>query len=247
MAGLRKIRIDKFKGYIVNGEYFEKKDDVKKRASSILNSYEIGAFLSGNDLDFVLALLDNHPESTSKKGEGVKSIKIVPHEEFGKKNKSFAIVRVDGTETDFSFMKCITPPTPLGVFKQTCRRTIEFQIVSFKKKYFKDNEDSNGFIVCPITNELVNFENAHVDHQPPKTFDRLVEAFVQQFQIDISQVEIGGVADGDVVRYFVDKKLSVEWQEFHRRNADLRVVSEYANLSVINREQPKISSQLTLF
>ncbi|GIL15364.1 MAG: hypothetical protein BroJett039_05370 [Chloroflexota bacterium] len=246
MAGLQKVRTDEFKGYIINDEYFKTKKDVEKRASSILNSYELGQDLNSDDLEFVLALLEYHPDSMKKKGVGVQSIKVIPHEEFGRKNQSFAVVRIDGSETDFSYGKCIRPPKPLQVFKHACRRAVEVQIVAFKKNQFKQYVNSQGLIRCSISNELVDYENCDVDHQAPKTFDWLVETFVREYSISVEAVEIGGFEDGEVTRIFIDQDLASRWKEFHAKNAMLRIVSKLPHRK-LPKQKPSSNSQLILF
>jgi hypothetical protein len=53
---------------------------------------------------FLVALVSRHPRSAEKIGPGVKHFTVEPAS-YG--TRCFYLTRVDGTQTDFSFLKCV--------------------------------------------------------------------------------------------------------------------------------------------
>jgi hypothetical protein len=54
----------------------------------------------------MLDLLSRHPYCEEKIGAGIQSIWSQPNE-YWENNRCFYLTRVDGTEIDFSFVKCL--------------------------------------------------------------------------------------------------------------------------------------------
>ncbi len=59
--------------------------------------------------------------------------------------------------------------------------------------------------------------------------------FIQQEQIDVQVICLTGFGDNEIRKDFQDSDVRERWQEFHRLNARLRLVSKKANLSDIRR------------
>ncbi|SHF23677.1 Protein of unknown function [Seinonella peptonophila] len=130
---------------IIGNEVFKTKKAAIERIRGIFHSYDTDEFLDLKDEVFIRGLLENHPDTDQKKGCGIAGIKVTQNPYF-KRNKTFVIIRIDGTETDFSFQKCITKPKPETKFRAACRRAIAPYIIKFKKEFFSKNED-----ICEIT------------------------------------------------------------------------------------------------
>ena len=218
--------------YLVGSHAFRTKKDAEVFVQSILNRQPLGQELDSDDLTFVLALLELHPKAAEKVGVGVAGIAVVSEPTWG--TRHFEVVRTDGSTTDFSFMKCLYPATKLRLFKQACRHAVADDIIEFRHRAF-DAADDAGHIVCPILGVPVTRLEAHVDHEPPRTFDELVQEFIQREQIDIDEVAVTGLGDGELRKGLADSELEDRWRQFHRMNAHLRVVSAKANLSVIRQ------------
>jgi len=211
------------KEYVVADEAFPTKKAVASRARGLLS---LGVCqLHGQDRRFMLDLLSCHPDAEQKVGVGVASIEVRRNKTFG--HCEFWLTRVDGTETDFSFLKCILPATPNQDFQKAARAEVHAQVVAFKVAAFR----GVAALKCPVTGEVFSWDGCHVDHEPPSTFAALIE----QFFSDPAAVDVTGTVDGSTTYSFKDRGLAEGWQEFHALHARLRAVSIRANISVIGR------------
>lgn len=214
---------------VVIGELrFSAKGEAKSHFTDILNKHPLGTELQGDEFDNVMALLLCHPKANDKIASGVKSIKI--DQGFYSSNRCFHVVRVDGSIEDFSIGKCIDGEhSPFHRFCIACRRTVEAELRAKKAKYFEDNRDKDGKVVCPMTKEKITFEEAHIDHREPFTFSAIVHFFTQANDIDINNIEY--ITEGKYGNEFKNQELAEQFQLWHRKNAKLRVVKGRTNLA----------------
>ena len=208
--------------YIVADKYFRSQKELENYIKNILHKYNLNEFLDEYDFEFMMDLLVRHPKADEKIGCGIDGIRVVP--EWG--NRRFDILRLDDSSIDFSPKKCLTPETQLTKFKRACRNAIQEQVRAFKNQFFAQGEKFE----CPINREVITYDNAHVDHEYPNTFDQIVHNFIKEKNIDVDSVAI----EGEIAKKFKDKKLEEEFAEYHKANAKLRVISKSANL-----RQPK--------
>ena len=82
-----------------------KKTELLNRAKSILNRYALNETLGVLDFDFMMGILECHPEAEKKIGCGVASIVVSREEVFG--TRHFEIIRTDGSREDFSYIKSL--------------------------------------------------------------------------------------------------------------------------------------------
>lgn len=215
--------------YEVAGEVFHTKKALTERVRGILGSCALNTFLNADDFRFVRALLDRHPSAARKIGAGVRGIKVLINPKWNT-SRAFWLYRVDGTDTDFSYVECITPTPKSKKFVCACREAVERSIIEFKKAHFNAR---GGKDVCPVFGEPLSFMGSHVDHKAPKTFEWLVAEFIRLRGIDVSSVELAGEEDGSCRDRFADPVLSEDFRAWHDANADLWVVSARANLGVL--------------
>jgi hypothetical protein len=245
LAGLHKTTVAGFTGYLVGNEGFRTKEDALKRIRGILYAYEPGQTVSEDDAQFLLALLQMHQRASDKIGCGVAAFEVQLNPRIPKL-RHFVIIRMDGSETDFSFIKCLKLPSPKNIFRRTCRLAIAEQIIEFKASYYSQHQNDLGQIRCPLTGEWIIRTQAHVDHLPPLTFDTLVEDFITSRALNIDTVQITESEQGDIGTIFADSALAADWMAYHKEHACLRVVSAFANLSVVTREHHHALRQMTL-
>lgn len=91
---------------------------------------------------------------------------------------------------------------------------------SFKQDNFADG------MKCPITGDVMTWDETEVDHAAPMTFARLVRDFITRCGIDVSKVEYDHSGQGVA---FKDYTLDLSWFFYHDAFASLRLVSSYAN------------------
>jgi hypothetical protein len=213
----------------VCGTTYKTKKELIEAVRSVLYRYQPGEFLDDGDFDLLFDLLHRHPSAKEKIGCGVISIGVHLTEW---SNQGFFLLRQDGSRTDFSFLHCISPKSPLADFKSAARVEVFTQIRDFKKSAF----GGQMLFRCELTGEEVEYGNAHVDHVTPITFDRLIFDFMDQFGVDPNTVQIGGFGDGEMEKSIADKTIAEAWKKFHKENAILRVISAKANLSIAKRQ-----------
>jgi uncharacterized protein DUF3223 len=159
--------------YQLGTEIFRTKEEANAYIQEILYRYEDGQELDEDDLEFMVEVLKHHPRAEEKIGVGVRGIRVQRETQWG--TMQFAVIRTDGSDTDFSFKKCLYPVSKLQVFKKACRDVVANRIKQFRYGQFA--RSASGSLVCPITAETMTRVGSHVDHVPPQTFDSLVEQF----------------------------------------------------------------------
>lgn len=219
--------------FVVNGEFFKTKGDLQNRVRRILWTYLEGQDLPIDDFEFMLDLLTNHPRADIKIGPGVARIFVKQNPVY--KTRGFYAERVDGTQTDFSYLECISPASKRKKVFMALRVLIEPFTMEFKQRFF---DAVGGAATCDFTGEEIHFIGSHVDHVPPNTFDVLANGFIDHYNINLAQVELKDeLADNRIQNELADEWLATLWVQWHNERAKLRVISKRANLSLV-----KISS-----
>lgn len=217
--------------YCIAGIPFATKLQVERHVQAILRRTPVGTLLEGDDLAFMLALLKQHRHASQKLGVGAAGIRVDLNEHW-KAWKMFTVVRVDGTETDFSYRACIYPPSRKQDFFDACRQAVVPDILKFKTDYFRDHADVMQRVRCPVTDQLIAWDEAHVDHDSPWPFRDIAEAFLGERAITVDDVELDGGEDGQFQHSFRDSAVATAFRQFHIERACLRVVSKEANLRI---------------
>lgn len=69
--------------------------------------------------------------------------------------------------------------------------------------------------MCPIEGEEISFSNCQVDHKSPKTFDKLVNDFIEEYNININTIRIDGGDDNTSKYKLNDSELEKKWISYH--------------------------------
>lgn len=193
---------------------------------SILYRYAPGDTLNDSDAYFMCGVLALHPHAALKIGCGVASFSVEQYEW----SRGFALTRIDGTKTDWSFVVCLTPPTRAKEATSGFRTEIRTQIKDFRCAFFRQHASPR----CPVTNTLlVNDLSTHIDHETP--FEDLLSAFLASKNLNLSGVDVNASQDNDLDTRLLDQDLADEWRRYHAEHAKLRAVSKLANLSMLRR------------
>lgn len=217
----------------IGEKVFKTKAESKEFVKAILNKYELENSLNTADFEFICELLRRHPEYEKKRGVGINEVVIKLDKNWGK-TRCFHIKRIDGTETDFSYLHCIDndiSKEPVKMFKQSARSAVEDQIVSHLLNYIRRTIDNENNIVCEKSQLKISREQATVDHIPPITFDKILNDFLKLKNIEPSQIEYKGFGDNEYKKEFKDEQIKTEFANYHRQVAKLRVISKHENLT----------------
>jgi hypothetical protein len=96
------------KPVIIGDVYFPRKGDAQQACRDLLYRYPPGSVIDDpSDEAFLHDLLELHQDAAGKRGVGIDHFEVRLTEEFHQ--PGLFIIRVDGTVTDFSFLRCLTP------------------------------------------------------------------------------------------------------------------------------------------
>lgn len=148
---------------------FPKQKDKKERAKTLLNTTPLNVPLEGRDLNAAIAVLAGHPDLTQKVGVGVVGVEVRPALHG---TRCFHVVRADGSSTDFSYLKCLQPPTTRQEVHAACRNalTADHDLVKVYRLALSP--------FCELTGAPITAENSHVHHAPPM-FDIIADGFAE--------------------------------------------------------------------
>ncbi|WP_162794089.1 DUF3223 domain-containing protein [Runella rosea] len=213
--------------YLVNNMLFKTDKELQGFAKNILYNSGVNSVLEGEDLKFMIEYFEKlHHEWIDKKGVGLLRIRRVMDKVYGK-YRAFQIERVDNSITDISYIIAnIKTPRVGKDFKQALRWIIEPQILDFKKSVFAHS----NIVKCPISDEILRFEECHADHSNP-TFDEIIMDFIKINKLtDLSQI-VSISRDNQTKAELSDAKIANQFYEYHKSVAVLRCVSPNANLT----------------
>lgn len=178
-------------------------------------------YLTGDDLDFVLTILKNHPDYIEKVGAGISKIEVrrTAMNYFG-----MYIIRVDGSEIDFSYKTCISGKSKSldSNLREAMREAVSDQL-----RELKIGIDVRSF-TCPLCGKNVTEKkNIHADHYNIK-FRELYSKFVIGKDLPRS------FDDHPVYHCSIFKEEDGEfkkaWSEYHKYNCSIRLICNVCNI-----------------
>lgn len=217
------------------GLTFANKTALRNTLTSLIRAQPLGVPLDQKGAVLVRAVIDWHPEAAKKIGPGIRSLRVELHPVF--RTPVLVIERRDGSETDISYVAAVarigrpandngpeTPETGYADFVRAAREAVRPQIEAFRREARARAADPQGMVVCAISGELLALSACDVDHELPWDFSSIVESFVFERQIVISNVEIHGFEDGATGRRFADPAMIADFADYHFTRASLRIV-----------------------
>lgn len=206
------------------------------------------------DHDDLVALLERYDavitDSPAKIGSGIEHF-------FRRRNvgemystPGFWVHRTDGTDTDFSYIGAVKgePKSNAQEFYDACRGAVAADLLAAKKRHFEIHSDGTGRVPCDLSDELILFREAHLDHAYP-TFGQLVVSFraARGWQHGVPVGVLTPPADAQTTTTFLDVSAAEAFRQFHQGAATLRVVSRARNLAMAaGQRRPKIKRPVQL-
>ena len=203
------------------------KKEMTNRCREILNS--TSKVVDKSSADFLINnIFPNHLRWKNKVGVGIDHIEVRPDGHYG---KCFYLVRVDGTRTDISFVKSITPEEPIDYVNRACRTAVEGEIRELR-------ESITLPYTCPITGEIIwDMSNIHIDHFD-LTFDELFNEWIKDKDInELYKKTLDSSKDNNTITYFDDEEIIKDFVEFHNNHTHLRAVYKKANLGELKKKR----------
>lgn len=207
-----------------------------------------------SDHDDLVALLERYDavitDSPAKIGSGIDCFFRRQNVGEGYSTPGFWVRRTDGTDTDFSYIGAVKgqPKSNAQEFYDACRGAVAADLLAAKKRHFETHADSAGRVPCDLSDELISFAEAHLDHAYP-TFGQLVVSFraARGWHHGVPIGVLTPPADAQTTTSFLDPSAAEAFRQFHRGAATLRVVSRARNLSMsAGQRRPKIKRPVQL-
>jgi hypothetical protein len=197
-----------------------------ERVRATIEQYETDQRVSITDATFFHDMLSLHPRCEEKMGVGVIGFVIRKNPIFP--NRTIHIIRADKSECDFSWPKCLNGERPEQLYRQAMRVCILPQIFAYKNRMLQSPQ------YCPESGVPLTSNNCDVDHQAPRTFDKLVDDWLAIHGMTITAVAITPSRDLQYRREMTDDGQIRSWYSFHQTHAQLRLLHHDAHL-----HQPK--------
>ena len=182
----------------------------------------------GADEEALHWLIQQHPEYEQKCGCGIAGFTVVSTI-FGA--RGFAIVRTDGSVTDFSYRECLSPKSARTSVLAALRHEVADDIQDAKLRYFSQHGDQLGRVTCALTGALIDISQSHADHAPPWTFQVLAQSFLGAKSIVASEDLLEPNIDNQHRRRLADRELAAAWRSYHHELAHIRVVDAKVNIA----------------
>lgn len=193
---------------------FPTKGAAKEYTSNLLRTLPLGE-VENKHVHFLVALLNRHPRAHQKIGAGLLGFEVREHETYG--GHCFWLIRRDGTETDFSYRECLSPSTDKTSATAAFRQEIQYQCFQFKESKYRSG------MICEITGEPLDYDEIDVDHAPPM-FTDILKRFLAEQGLRLEDVACRE-GDGVTIDSLQDRKLASLWHDFHRKHANLYLLS----------------------
>ena len=215
----------------IQGQTFSTKKSLKEKCKEILNSYKDGVRLNLFDEEFMIDFFTQLAKSNKLKGLKIVEVYVRKSKKFP--NLQFWIKREDGTETDISYLNCISPRKKIDEISDACRRAVESIITEYKFKHvYPTTSDLSGqSILCP--------DDAEVDHYD-MDFVELVSNWVslnggeEKVHSKINETE-----DGSEKTEFTDRALVESFIQYQNSHTHLRLITVEENRK---RKKKKLKS-----
>lgn len=218
---------------IAGGKVFNTKAELREYCKFLLNTEPYG-LLQGNAFEVINDVLNMHHRYQEKVGYGTYNIGIRPCT-VNRRNNQFYILRDDGTDTDFSYYKCLQSISKESTLKRALRHVVKYQLINYKTKYYKDNA-KNNYVICPVTKLKVKRNESHLDHYPLQ-FEELVSDWMVSNELTMKDIKIKPDGDNSVSWLLEDESYIESFYKYHQEHATYRVVLNKVNLQ---RERAKV-------
>ena len=211
---------------IAGGKTFKTKKSLLEHCKYILNNTKKG-LLEGKTLELIDDVLRMHPRYIEKVGTedyqiGIRNCTVNAH------NNQFYILREDGSDTDFSYYKCLLAESKETKFKKALRHLVKDQSIRFKEDYFKSYA-KGGYVICPVTNLKIKKKDSHLDHFPTQ-FEEIVEDWMELNSIRLKDIKLKSGGDNSTCWFIDNKFLEESFYKYHEDKAEYRVVLNKVNL-----------------
>lgn len=201
---------------------YPSKEAARDAVRDVRDRYAIGETIDQfEDQELLRDLLDLHTEADDKIGCGVEAF-VIDQPLVGR-HSGFKIIRIDGTEIDFSFNKCLTPPT----YRQQVLSAMRYEVNDTTTDYFTSRVVV-GSLHSDLSGTPLDTDNAHVSHFQGPAFVDIATEFADEVNgwaaIELTPSTAAGLGR------FTDRALAQRWHDHHKERAVLGLLTPQENL-----------------
>ncbi len=209
------------KFWIGSREYPTKKA-AQEAVRDVLYGYSVGSIVDKEEHHLLLLdLLDLHEEADAKIGVGVESFVIAPP--LQGPYPGFEVIRTDGTQIDFSYLACLSPPS----YRKQVSSAMRVEVKDDVSAYFTSRAAANT-LVSDESGRTLDLSDTHVSYYRGPSFAELAAAFAHDAggwdTIELTTSRDPGRGQ------FTDRQLAERWREYHQEHAVLALLSSQENL-----------------
>jgi hypothetical protein len=217
-----------------DGQFWSSCGEAEDHFRAVRDRYPLNVPIDGPaDHADLCSLLERYDmaivDGPSKIGPGVRHFEVRVNRTNGGPTRGFWVVRTDGSETDFSFIRAVsaTPKPQAQQFSDACRSAVHLDVQAAKFDTFSKFADEDGKVPCEVTSELVAKSEARIDYVG-RSFGQIVQTFrsVEGWREAIP----GGILtlpdDAQTTSKFADGAAADRFREFHHAAATLRIVAK---------------------
>lgn len=208
---------------------FPNKVAAERYTRDILARYRPGQRITGEDEEFVAALVALHRNRAAVEDCGISYFTV---QDIGKGWRRFLAHRKDSSIRDFSWRHAIYPENAKSRLMGVCRGAVQDQIKTFRARCFFDT----AILYCPITGKALTSLTADIDHKEPDTFVAIVAGWLDFVRLEPEDIELVASAEYQQETRMADDVLAPSWREYHLTHARLRAVHPEANRSILRRK-----------
>jgi hypothetical protein len=217
-----------------NGRSWPTKKAAEQHFREILARYSDGDTVSDyNDHTDLAALLERFDtlvaDGPSKIGAGIERFERRLNRGDGWSSPGFWVVRIDDSETDFSYVKAVSgkPMPEAQEFYAACHNAVAADLLRLKQHQFDHFADDEGRLACDATDALITFSEAQLAHANPR-FGAIVNAFREHkgWSPNFPAGLMTMAGDAQLSTSFADPEVAGEFREYHHKIAVLRIVSK---------------------
>ena len=205
----------------IGEQYFARKADAVAAIRAAVNTLATTPTGTADAEALLLDLLQLHPRAAEKIGRGVTRVEIRVSPASGRRELPW-LIRVDHSESEFSWHKCLDPPSHDQEVRNALRWAVEHQIAGYRQAEFL-----RGAGRCAECHIDLTGNGGHVDHVDPTFMDMSWDYVTatggwEAFELRRPAGKLGvRLADPDQER---------RWTEHHRKAARLRLLCANHNL-----------------
>lgn len=202
---------------------FPSKTAAQAACRSLLYAADVGCILSGDALELAKEILRAHTHSEEKLRGGLKAVRIRRNKIPGQKvqQRTLYVVHDDNSETEFS---AYNPLWAAGSRRDTGIKTAARLVIEPERLACKNAAFNSPPVFCAATNVELTWETAHVDHDAPWPFRKILAAWLETLP------EPPVLIDRKVY-WEMQPEDAASFRAFHNARARLRVIHIKENIA----------------